>query len=112
MSTKFENIEDTELIQEIMSEVEPFIKNHLEREFFIGYRLINVKKKVIANTLNNSDLKGSLIYHDGIEFKELTKEIYNSQEFESLYMRNKSLITGIYVTTHEAFKFILNQLKK
>ena len=111
MATRFENIEDTELIEEIMSGFSPSIRKHLEREHFIGYKMTNINKKIVIDILQNTELKGSLFYFD-CGYKELTEEALNSDSFKNVYMRRKSLITGVYITTYEAFKFVLSKLNK
>lgn len=111
MGTKFENIQDTELIEEIMSGFSQKVRKHLEREHFIGYKMTNINKKVVIEVLKNPELKDSLFYYD-CGYKVLTEEVLDSDEFKSIYMRRKSLITGVYITTYEAFKYVLNQINK
>lgn len=115
MTTKFETIEDTESVQDVLEGLNPKVKSHLRRSSFIGYLIIGVSEKLILEILRNKDLNGSLFYLDidvDDGFKELTEEFMtNDMPFREANIRN-FYVSNIYVATHEALKFLIEKLPR
>lgn len=113
MVTRFDRIEDTEFIQEVLDGLNPKIKSHLRRTAFIGYQLIGISEKLVLEILKNKELTGSLFYLDiDDEFKELTEEYLTTDEqFREANVKNHC-VSRIYVATNEGLKFIIDKLPK
>ena len=110
MTTKFETIEDTELIEYIMSDLDSTIRRNFMRESFLGYR-VNLHINIVRYILNNSELKDSIFYNE-IGFEKLTNEILDSDEFRRIHVKHETMVTCIYLNTHEAVKSVLNLIRK
>ena len=80
MTTKFETIDDTELIEYIMNDLDPTIRRNFMWESFLGYR-VNLYINIVRCILYDSELKNSIFYNE-IGFEKLTNEIWTLMNLE------------------------------
>ena len=113
MATRFERIEETDFIQEVLNGFDPKVGSHLSRIAFIGYRLIGVSEKLVLEILRNKELNGSLFYLDiDDEYKELTEEyLMTDEQFRAVNIK-KHYVSNVYAATYESVRYLVDRLPK
>ena len=100
-----------DLVQEYILENKMLVWAKIDRKTY-GYIASNIPKQIVVDMLRNGFSK-HLLYEDihTYTLKPLTEEVLELEEFQTIH-QVKTLISTIYVVSHEAMILIVKKLIK